>query len=183
MTKPKRLTTQQLKERGWTPAMIRDLLGPHDATRPSELRVGRRNRLVEAEVKLYNEDRVIQAESTEKFARHQEVARARQDAAEKAQAAKEAGYQQTIKEFLAAPIEGLSRHPNADNMSQNELSEYHARLWFAPELRLARMIRGLPRKLEWQAEGERHKLRLRALYDLYGWPWQDWMKEEKETQE
>ncbi|MFD1730323.1 hypothetical protein ACFSC4_03200 [Deinococcus malanensis] len=36
------LATQDLKERGWTPPLIRRFLGEHDATRENGLRMGRR---------------------------------------------------------------------------------------------------------------------------------------------
>lgn len=174
--KPKTLTTHDLKLRGWTPAMIRDLLGPHDATRPSEMRVGSRNRVVDAQVKLYREDRVITAESTEKFARHQEAARARQDAAEKAQATKEAKHATLVAEYLATPL-GLEAHPDAATMTQDELYEYHADLRFRPELELRRMLRPLAGHEAMKVEGQRHNAYLKALYALYDWERPAWMKE------
>lgn len=174
--KPKRLTTHDLKERGWTPAMIRDLLGPHDATRPSEMRVGSRNRRVEADVKLYDEERVLKAESTEKFARHQGAARARQDAAEKAQATRAAQQDEAVAEYLAAPF-GLERHPDAEQMTKDELYQHHRDATFASELRLGRLLHKLPRAKAREAEGRRWNAYLFALYDLYGWEYLGWMKE------
>lgn len=176
MTKTKRLTTFDLKQRGWTPAMIRDLLGQPDATRPSELRVGSRSRRVDAQVKLYNEDRVVIAESTEKFARHQEAARARQDAAEKALATREAQHDQAVAEYLAAPF-GLERHPNTDGMTQGELYQHHRNETFESELRLGSLLCKVPRAKARAAEGKRWNAYLFALYDLYGWEYQPWMKE------
>lgn len=180
MTNARRLTTHDLKERGWTPAMIRDLLGPHDAIRRSELRVGSRSRRVDAEVKLYNEERVLAAESTERFARHQEAARVRQDAAEKAQATKGAGHQRLIDEYLAAPFFGLERHPEAASLSQSDLRTHHGHAWFMHEHELDQMLRPLPRLLKQKAAGQRHTLRLLALYDLYGWEYLGWMKDAKD---
>lgn len=117
--------------------MIRDLLGPHDATRPSEMRVGNRNRRVEAEVKLYDEERVQQAETTEAFARHQEAARARQDAAEKAQATRRARIEAQITAYVEAYRPNISppigsAHPGNLNHWQANLCGLDA-FRFSPE--------------------------------------------------
>ncbi|MBZ9749348.1 hypothetical protein K7W42_00590 [Deinococcus sp. HMF7604] len=58
------LATQDLKERGWTPALIRRFLGEHDQTRPNGLKMGRR-RL--PPVKLYGETRVFEVERQDTF--------------------------------------------------------------------------------------------------------------------
>jgi len=65
--KPPTWSTHELRVRGWTPAMIRDLLGKHDCERASDLRVGSRDRLAGGTVKLYRQDRVEQAETTQAF--------------------------------------------------------------------------------------------------------------------
>ena len=98
----RRLTPHDLKARGWTPAMIRDLLGSPDATRPTDLLVGTRNRRVDGTVKLYDEARVTQAETTEAFARAQTAARVRQDTAEKAQAARQERTESQITTYVDA---------------------------------------------------------------------------------
>ena len=59
------LSTHELKGRGWTPSLIRDFLGPHDASRPNRMRLGGRRKL--APVKLYSAERVNEAESQETF--------------------------------------------------------------------------------------------------------------------
>lgn len=64
LTPPGFLATQDLKERGWTPGLIRRFLGEHDDTRPNGLKMGRR-RL--PPVKLYREERVQDAERDEAF--------------------------------------------------------------------------------------------------------------------
>lgn len=64
LTPPGFLATQDLKERGWTPGLIRKFLGEHDDTRPNGLKMGRR-RL--PPVKLYREERVLDAEREEAF--------------------------------------------------------------------------------------------------------------------
>lgn len=58
------LATQDLKDRGWTPALIAKFLGEHDSTRPNGLKMGRR-RL--PPVKLYREERVYELESQDTF--------------------------------------------------------------------------------------------------------------------
>lgn len=58
------LATQDLKERGWTPRLIADFLGPHDHTRENGLRMGRRKL---PPVKLYLEARVDEAERQDRF--------------------------------------------------------------------------------------------------------------------
>ncbi|SMB81773.1 hypothetical protein [Deinococcus hopiensis] len=40
MPRPPTYSTQELKERGWIPAMVRDLLGKHDRERKNEMRMG-----------------------------------------------------------------------------------------------------------------------------------------------
>lgn len=80
---PGYLATQDLKERGWTPGLIRRFLGEHDLTRENGLKMGRR-RL--PPVKLYREERVQEAERDEAFLLGQ--ARAA-DARERAERARE----------------------------------------------------------------------------------------------
>lgn len=83
LTPPGFLATQDLKERGWTPGLIRRFLGEHDGTRPNGLKMGRR-RL--PPVKLYREDRVLDTEREDAFL----VAQARAaDARERAERARQ----------------------------------------------------------------------------------------------
>lgn len=90
LTPPGYLATQDLKERGWTPGLIRKFLGEHDLTRENGLKMGRR-RL--PPVKLYREDRVLDAEREEAFLVGQARAadaRARAERAREERAAKRA---------------------------------------------------------------------------------------------
>ncbi|MDL2345190.1 hypothetical protein QOL99_13660 [Deinococcus sp. MIMF12] len=90
LTPPGFLATQDLKERGWTPGLIRKFLGEHDLTRPNGLKMGRR-RL--PPVKLYREERVLDAERQEPFLVGQARAadaRARAERAREERAAKRA---------------------------------------------------------------------------------------------
>ncbi|PNY82547.1 hypothetical protein [Deinococcus koreensis] len=90
------LATQDLKERGWTPALIARFLGEHDQTRPNGLRMGRR-RL--PPVKLYEEARVLEVERQDTFLAAQ--ARAA-DAREKAERARETRARSREAALLAA---------------------------------------------------------------------------------
>lgn len=83
------LSTFDLKGRGWTPAMIRDLLGPHDAARPNQMRFGRRKARA-APVKLYLRERVDDTESTEAFLVAQGRAMDARERAERASATRSA---------------------------------------------------------------------------------------------
>ena len=75
------LTTQDLKDRGWTARLIRDFLGQHDGERPNGLKMGRK-RL--PPVKLYRDERAEEVEREEDFL----VAQARaMDARERAERA------------------------------------------------------------------------------------------------
>ena len=60
--KSKRVTLSTVKKRGWTDAMVREVLGDPDATAPNP-----HYRSVGAPMRLYYLDRVIAAESTEEF--------------------------------------------------------------------------------------------------------------------
>jgi hypothetical protein len=79
------LATQDLKERGWTAALIAKFLGTHDGTRPNGLKMGRRKL---PPVKLYAEARVEEAERDENFLIGQARAADARERAEKAKAAR-----------------------------------------------------------------------------------------------
>jgi hypothetical protein len=87
VTPPGFLATQDLKERGWTPGLIRRFLGDHDQTRENGLKMGRR-RL--PPVKLYREERVLEAERAENFLVGQARAADARERAERARATREA---------------------------------------------------------------------------------------------
>lgn len=80
------LATQDLKERGWTPALITRFLGEHDRTRPNGLKMGRR-RL--PPVKLYAEERVLEAERRDDFLAAQARAADARDRAARARETRE----------------------------------------------------------------------------------------------
>lgn len=80
------LATQDLKERGWTPTLITRFLGEHDRTRPNGLKMGRR-RL--PPVKLYAEERVLEAERRDDFLAAQARAADARDRAARARETRE----------------------------------------------------------------------------------------------
>lgn len=80
------LATQDLKERGWTPALITRFLGEHDRTRPNGLKMGRR-RL--PPVKLYAEERVLDVERRDDFLAAQARAADARDRAARARETRE----------------------------------------------------------------------------------------------
>lgn len=81
------LATQDLKDRGWTPALIARFLGEHDSTRPNGLKMGRR-RL--PPVKLYREERIYEAERDDTFLAAQAKAADARERAERARATRQA---------------------------------------------------------------------------------------------
>ncbi|WP_412029213.1 hypothetical protein [Deinococcus yunweiensis] len=102
------LATQDLKDRGWTPALIAQFLGDHDRTRPNGLKMGRR-RL--PPVKLYAEARVDEAERGDDFLAAQARAADRRERAERNRAERAARRQRQIEDAAQAytpAIEPLS---------------------------------------------------------------------------
>ncbi|GBF05082.1 hypothetical protein DAERI_030248 [Deinococcus aerius] len=87
VTPPGFLATQDLKERGWTAGLIARFLGHHDDTRENGLKMGRR-RL--PPVKLYREERVLEAERDEAFLLGQARAADARERAERVRETREA---------------------------------------------------------------------------------------------
>ncbi|MFC4425414.1 hypothetical protein [Deinococcus navajonensis] len=81
------LATQDLKDRGWTPPLIRRFLGEHDQTRENGLRMGRRKL---PPVKLYAEARVLEVERDDTFLAAQARAADARARAEQARETREA---------------------------------------------------------------------------------------------
>jgi len=166
--KPPTLSTQQLKERGWTPAMIRELLGKHDRERPNEMRVGSRSRRVDAPVKLYLEERVVKAESTAAFARAQDAARVRQDSASQAAETRKAQQAAAVQAHIDGFTPSITPHPDASLMTRQELWKHHLdeyyRWQFDHEL-----PRGLSRKDRQAADTALYTKHRAAVYAAYGW--------------
>ncbi|UQN06790.1 hypothetical protein [Deinococcus sp. QL22] len=167
MPKPPALTTQQLKERGWTPAMIRDLLGTHDRERPSELRVGRRDRLTDGIVKLYLEERVLKAESTAQFARAQDAARVRQDSANQAAETRKARQEAQVEAYVEAFKSNIVPPENASEMSQQELWSHHLDEYYRASL--SEGLDGIRGKVRTDALNRVYAKHRAAVYTAYGW--------------
>ncbi|THF88189.1 hypothetical protein E7T09_02970 [Deinococcus sp. KSM4-11] len=89
------LATQDLKDRGWTPALIARFLGEHDRTRPNGLKMGRR-RL--PPVKLYVEARVLDVERLDDFLAAQARAADARERSERSRAERRAKRQRQIEE-------------------------------------------------------------------------------------
>jgi hypothetical protein len=164
----------ELKERGWTPAMIRDLLGKHDGERKSELQVGSRGRRTEGTVKLYLEERVRQAETTAAFALVQERARVRQDAdaAARALPTRQANQDDLVAQYDALPAPMLERHPGEAKMSGGDLWNYHLSDFQNWQLEHNHLIRDLPSALRREVENRAYERYRKVFDDLYGdRPW------------
>ncbi|WP_019586696.1 hypothetical protein [Deinococcus apachensis] len=161
-------STQELKERGWTPAMIRDLLGQHDAERPNEMRVGRRDRRLDAPMKLYFRDRVEHAEMSEVFARAQERARVAQDRAGKAQETRQARVEKQVAEYVEAYNLTLTPHPDAAGMTDHDPWRHHLSDLYQWELDHSHLLNGVRGKQRRDAENaafEKHQAVVHALYE------------------
>ncbi len=100
------VATQDLKDRGWTPALIARFLGEHDRTRPNGLKMGRR-RL--PPVKLYVEARVLDVERLDDFLAAQARSADARERSERTRAEKKARRQRQIEE--AAMSYSPSIHP------------------------------------------------------------------------
>lgn len=102
------LATQDLKDRGWTPALIARFLGEHDLTRPNGLKMGRR-RL--PPVKLYREERVFEAESEDTFLAAQARAADARERAEQARAARARKRQAQLQGAAASFVPTIHPEP------------------------------------------------------------------------
>jgi hypothetical protein len=165
---PPVLSPFQLKERGWTPAMIRDLLGPHDCERNSELQVDSWDRLTDRIVRLYLEERVVQAETTAAFAVARDRARMRQDTAAKAAATRQAHQNEQVARHLAVPAPVLQPHPQADQLLGQQLWKHHLDDLYAWQRQHDSLLDGLPRSIRREAETRAYERYREAFYAVYG---------------
>lgn len=117
--------THDLKQRGWTEAMIKNLLGRPDATRESELRVGWSRRRAGGEVKRYRRARVEEIEASEDFELAQQKAADRRPSSEKAQATRRARETATIEAFLAKYPEQLTAPTDGIERTNKQRWDYH----------------------------------------------------------
>ncbi|ADV68373.1 hypothetical protein [Deinococcus maricopensis] len=186
VTPPGFLATHDLKERGWTPRLIREFLGAHDAERPNGLKMGRR-RL--PPVKLYAEERVLDAEREEAFLVAQARAMDARERAERAMRTRRANRERALEEAAA------SWHPQVDARPLRKGAVRQARAAHADTLDAAqrRLERTLTRVTPAESKQLRALLSRRldaALAAAYPWfpvptvdtgaarpiedPWADW---------
>jgi hypothetical protein len=94
------LSVKDLKSRGWSPTMIRTLLGAHDHERTTN-RLGRG---MDKPARLYREDRVVNLEATEEFARARERAEAHRAAMVKAKQTRQAWQDEMVARYEALSL-------------------------------------------------------------------------------
>lgn len=162
---PGLLATQNLKDRGWTPALIARFLGEHDATRPNGLRMGRR-RL--PPVKLYQEARVLDVERLDAFQAAQSRAADARERAEQARQTRAARRQAQLVAAAAGYVPVIHPEPLRRGSVRKAREPYLAALSAAFE-RIEAEIGKLT-----QAEGEALEAQLRegldrALAAAYDW--------------
>lgn len=97
------LTYTQVRERGWTPAMIRDLLGEADQTRPNPHSPA-------STMRLYTLTRVVEAEETESYLQRRAAAGKRADASRQSADRR--------REVLLAEIEKIEIRVSAMSMEE-----------------------------------------------------------------
>lgn len=159
------LATQDLKDRGWTPALIRRFLGEHDSTRPNGLKMGRR-RL--PPVKLYREERVHEAEADDTFLAAQARAADARERAEQARATRAAKRQASIEEAVQSFIPTVHPEPLRKGATRKAREPYRRLLEQVQE----RLERDLGNVTEKEAEQIREGLQVRldeALSQVYEW--------------
>ncbi|WP_233218606.1 hypothetical protein [Deinococcus arcticus] len=125
MNPPGFLATQDLKDRGWTPALIRRFLGEHDSTRPNGLKMGRR-RL--PPVKLYEEARVLDVERQDVFLAAQARAADARERAERTRAARAQARAEALETAAAAFVPVVQPQPLRKGAVRQARAPYLAQL-------------------------------------------------------
>ncbi|UBV43619.1 hypothetical protein LAJ19_05245 [Deinococcus taeanensis] len=159
------VATQDLKDRGWTPALIRRFLGEHDRTRPNGLRMGRR-RL--PPVKLYEEARVLEVERDDAFLAAQARAADARERAERTRAARTQARQEQLERAAAEYVPVIQPQPLRKGAVRKAREPYLP----AVEARLDQLARELPRLTERERDVLSALLRTqldRALAAAYPW--------------
>ncbi|MFB9994795.1 hypothetical protein ACFFLM_22840 [Deinococcus oregonensis] len=103
------LSVQDLKARGWSPTMIRTLLGAHDQERTTN-RLGRG---MDKPARLYQEARVMELEATEAFMQARERAEAHRAAMVKANQTRQAWQAEMVARYEALPLPQVQVRPLA----------------------------------------------------------------------
>ncbi|WP_221089883.1 hypothetical protein [Deinococcus aquaedulcis] len=119
------LATQDLKDRGWTPALIRRFLGEHDQTRPNGLKMGRR-RL--PPVKLYQEARVLEVERQDTFLAAQARAADARERAERTRAARAQARAEALEAAAASFVPVVQPQPLRRGAVRQARAPYLAQL-------------------------------------------------------
>lgn len=162
---PDFLATQDLKDRGWTPALIRKFLGEHDSTRPNGLKMGRRRLPT---VKLYREERVFEVETDDTFLAAQARAADARERAEQSRATRTAKRQAQLQDAAAAFIPTIHPEPLRKG-STRKAREPYQRLLAQVQERIERELGNVTEKESAQlAELLQEKLD-QALAQVYDW--------------
>ncbi len=148
------LATQDLKARGWTPAMIQKFLGEHDDTRLNGLKMGRR-RL--PPVKLYREERVNEAEREDDFLAAQARAADARERAARARETREARRAALLRSAAGSYVPTVHPEPLRKGATRKAREPYLAGLE-RTQSKLEREIAAASKPL-----GERETAQLRAL--------------------
>ncbi|GGK87362.1 hypothetical protein [Deinococcus radiotolerans] len=159
------LATQDLKDRGWTPALIRRFLGEHDRTRPNGLRMGRR-RL--PPVKLYEEARVLDVERDDTFLAAQARAADARERAEQTRAARAQARQELLERAAGEYVPVIHPEPLRRGAVRKAREPYQGAL----DARLDVLRREIPRLTAWEEVTLAGLLRAqldRALHAAYPW--------------
>lgn len=159
------LATQDLKERGWTPALIRRFLGEHDRTRPNGLRMGRR-RL--PPVKLYEEARVLEIERDDTFLSAQARAADARERAEQTRAARALARQELLERAAAEYVPVIYPEPLRKGSVRKAREPYQGAL----DARLEALRREIPKLTAREEATLAGLLRTqldRALHVAYPW--------------
>jgi hypothetical protein len=159
------LATQDLKDRGWTPALIRRFLGEHDRTRPNGLRMGRR-RL--PPVKLYEEARVLDVERDDTFLAAQARAADARERAEQTRAARALARQELLTRAAAEYVPVIHPEPLRRGAVRKAREPYQGAL----EARLDALRREIPKLTAREESLLTDLLRSqldRALHAAYPW--------------
>jgi len=160
------LATHDLKQRGWTAALIRDFLGRHDATRPNRMRLGSRRRL--PPVKLYLTERVDEAERAEEFLVAQARAMEARDRAERALETRRANIEAQVDAFVRAWTPSITPKPVRRGAHRKAFAAHEDELR-AAEARLSAALPGLPKRALRDAAERLAEKYVQALRSAYPW--------------
>lgn len=159
------LATHDLKERGWTPALMTRFLGEHDDTRPNGIKMGRR-RL--PPVKLYREERVLEIERQDAFLAAQAKAADARERAERQRTER--------RERRARLLESVAQQfvPTIHPEPLRKGAKRKARAPYLPQVEEALSV--LAPQIEKLTEAEENELRRlllaqldQALAEVYDW--------------